>query len=65
MSDLVVSRILDSGTITMSLRLLRAAAETENTDDFHLVRLLILLRGADLRKRKPEGKGKAIDAMLA
>jgi len=34
----------------MSLRLVRAVAETETLDDFHLGRLLVLLRSADARK---------------
>jgi len=34
----------------MSLRIVRAAAEAENSDDFHLSRLLVLLRAAGGRK---------------
>jgi hypothetical protein len=34
----------------MSLRLVRAVGETENLDDFHLSRLLVLLSSVDARK---------------
>lgn len=47
----------------MSLRLLKAAAETENTDDFHLGRLLVLIRGVDLRKKSEATKAKAIEGI--
>ena len=36
----------------MSLRLVAAAAETENLDDFHLSRLLVLLRSSERRRTK-------------
>jgi hypothetical protein len=47
----------------MSLHLLKAAAETENTDDFHLGRLLVLIRGVDLRKRTAATKAKAVEGI--
>lgn len=47
----------------MSLRILKAAAETENTDDFHLGRLLVLIRGVDLRKKTAATKAKAVDGI--
>jgi hypothetical protein len=47
----------------MSLRLIRAVAETENLDDFHLARLLILLRSADARKRTTETKTQAVEGI--
>ena len=47
----------------MSLRLIKAVAETENLDDFHLGRLLVLLRSADARKLKPETKAKAVEGI--
>lgn len=47
----------------MSLKLLKAAAETENTDDFHLARLLVLVRGVDLRKKTTATKLKAVEGI--
>lgn len=47
----------------MSLRLIKAVAETENTDEFHLARLLILLGSADDRKRTPATKTKAVEGI--
>ncbi|MBN9521430.1 hypothetical protein J0H58_23390 [bacterium] len=47
----------------MSLKLLKAAAETENTDDFHLGRLLVLVRGVDLRKKSAATKAKAVEGI--
>ena len=45
----------------MSLRLVKAAAETESMDDFHLGRLLVLLRSSDLRRdhARDEGEGRS------
>jgi hypothetical protein len=47
----------------MSLRLVRAVAETENLDEFHLSRLLLLLGSADARKRTPETKARAVEGI--
>ena len=47
----------------MSLRLVRAVAETENLDDYHLGRLLVLLGSADARKSNPNTKPKAIEGI--
>jgi hypothetical protein len=47
----------------MSLRLIRAVAETENLDDFHLGRLLILLGSADARKTTLLTKAKAVEGI--
>lgn len=47
----------------MSLRLVRAVAETENLDDFHLSRLLVLLGSADARKKKQQDKQKAVEGI--
>jgi len=47
----------------MSLRLVRAAAETEKLDDFHLARLMILLGSADARKTTPGTKAKAVEGI--
>jgi len=47
----------------MSIRLIKAVAETENLDDFHLGRLLVLLGSADLRKTKPATKAKAVEGI--
>ncbi|QJD81620.1 hypothetical protein HH216_25060 (plasmid) [Spirosoma rhododendri] len=43
--------------MAMSLRLLRAAAETENLDDFHLSRLLLLLGAFQGRKKRHSVQG--------
>lgn len=47
----------------MSIRLIKAVAETENLDDLHLARLLVLLGSADARKTKPETKAKAVEGI--
>jgi hypothetical protein len=47
----------------MSLRLVKAVAETESMDDFHLGRLLVLLRSSDLRRATPETKAKAVEGI--
>ena len=47
----------------MSLRLLKTLADTENGDDLHVSRLLILLESADARKRTPETKAKAVEGI--
>lgn len=47
----------------MSLRLIQAVAETENLDDFHLGRLLVLLASADARKLTPATKAKAVEGI--
>ncbi|VVT10008.1 conserved hypothetical protein [Sphingomonas sp. EC-HK361] len=47
----------------MSLRLVQAVAETENLDDFHLGRLLVLLASADARKSTPSTKAKAVEGI--
>jgi hypothetical protein len=47
----------------MSLRLIKAVAETENLDDFHLGRILILLGSADARKVTAITKAKAVEGI--
>lgn len=47
----------------MSIKIVRAAAETENSDEFHLARLLLLLGSADARKSTPATKAKAIEGI--
>ena len=47
----------------MSIRLIKAVAESENLDDFHLGRLLVLLGSADGRKSTPLTKAKAIEGI--
>lgn len=47
----------------MSLRLVKAVAETENMDDFHLGRLLVLLGSADARKANLTTKAKAVEGI--
>ena len=47
----------------MSLRLIKAVAESENLDDFHLGRLLVLLGSADARKSKDATKVKAVEGI--
>jgi hypothetical protein len=47
----------------MSLRLIEAVAETENLDDFHLGRLLVLLGSADARRTTPATKVKAVEGI--
>jgi hypothetical protein len=48
----------------MSLRVVQAVAETERNDDFHLGRLMVLLRSADLRKTKVSTKAKAVEGIM-
>jgi hypothetical protein len=48
----------------MSLRVVQAAAENERNDDFHLARLLVLLRSADLRKSRASTKTRAIEGIM-
>ena len=52
--SLVESEVLGAGARGMSHDSIRAVAETENQDDLHLGRLLVLLWSADAQKRKPE-----------
>lgn len=47
----------------MTIAILKAAAEAENGDDLHLVRLLILLSAADAKCKKPETKSKAVEGI--
>jgi hypothetical protein len=47
----------------MSLRIVKAAADSENEDDLHLARLLILLGSADARKTTPITKARAIEGI--
>ena len=47
----------------MSLRLVKAVTETENLDDFHLSRILLLLNSADARKMTPTTKAKAVEGI--
>lgn len=47
----------------MSLRLVKAAAESENDDSLHLARLLILLSSADARKTTPITKARAVEGI--
>lgn len=47
----------------MSLKLIKAAAETESDDDLHLGRLLVLVRGVDLRKKSEATKLKAVEGI--
>lgn len=47
----------------MSLRLVKAVAEAENLDDFHLGRLLVLLGSADARKASAATKAKAVEGI--
>jgi hypothetical protein len=55
--DRRVERFNDS---FMSMRLVRAVAETENLDDFHLSRLLILLRSFDSHR----GNQKTVEGIM-
>lgn len=48
----------------MSLRVIQAAAETENNDSFHVGRLLVLLRSADERRSKSATKTKAVEGIM-
>ncbi|GAB3562741.1 hypothetical protein GCM10027578_05390 [Spirosoma luteolum] len=43
--------------MAMSLRLLKAAATTENMDDFHLSRILLLLRAFDTPRKRHSVQG--------
>lgn len=43
--------------MSMSLRLLKAAATTENSDDFHLSRILLLLKAFQGRRKRHSVKG--------
>jgi hypothetical protein len=47
----------------MSLRLVKAVAETENLDDFHLGRLLVLLGSADALRTTAITKAKAVEGI--
>jgi len=47
----------------MSLRLIKAVAETENLDDLHLGRLLVLLGSADAKKSTLVTKAKAVEGI--
>jgi hypothetical protein len=47
----------------MSLRLVNAVADSENRDDLHLARLLVLLGSADARKTTPATKAKAVEGI--
>jgi hypothetical protein len=47
----------------MSLRLVKAAADSENGDDLHLARLLLLLGSADARKKTPITKARAVEGI--
>lgn len=47
----------------MTLRLIKAVAETEDLDDLHIGRLLVLLGSADARKSTPLTKAKAVEGI--
>lgn len=47
----------------MSLRLIEVAAGTENEDELHLARLLILLGSADARKNTVATKARAVEGI--
>jgi hypothetical protein len=47
----------------MSLRLVRALAETENLDSLHVTRLLVLLGSADAKKRSSITKAQAVEGI--
>lgn len=49
--------------LNVSLQIIRASIDAENSDDFHLSRLLLLLRSADQRKTTPATKAKAIEGI--
>jgi hypothetical protein len=53
----------DLGDTHMSLRLVQAVADSENRDDLHLSRLLVLLGSADARKTTPATKAKAVEGI--
>jgi hypothetical protein len=48
----------------MSLRLIAAVVETENADEFHLGRLLVLIRSLDLRRRTIATKARAVEGIM-
>jgi hypothetical protein len=47
----------------MSLRLIRAVADAETSDELHLARLMVLLLSADAKKRTPETKARAVEGI--
>src|ERR1700744_3519143 len=47
----------------MSLRLVKAAADSENDDSLHLARILILLESADARKTTSITKARAVEGI--
>ena len=47
----------------MSLRLVKAAADSENDDNLHLARLLLLLGSADARKTTAITKARAVEGI--
>ena len=47
----------------MSLRLVKAAADSENDDNLHLARLLLLLGSADARKTTAVTKARAVEGI--
>jgi hypothetical protein len=47
----------------MSLQLIEAAATSEQRDDLHLTRILLLLRSADRRKRSDAGRIRAVEGI--
>jgi hypothetical protein len=47
----------------MSLRLVKAVAESEKRDDLHLARLIVLLGSADARKTTLATKAKAVEGI--
>jgi len=47
----------------MSLRLLKAMADAENSDNLHLCRLLVLLRSADNKKKTRDTKARAVEGI--
>ena len=47
----------------MSLRLIEAVAASENRDDLHLARLLVLLGSADARRTTPATKVRAVEGI--
>src|ERR1700687_705743 len=62
-AGLVQFSVPDTGGSSMSLRLVKAVAETENLDDFHLGRLLVLLGSADARRNTAATKPKAVEGI--
>src|SRR5689334_3810083 len=49
----LVDQSISNGRGSMSLKVIHLAAEIENTDDFHIARLLLLLNAAAGRTNKP------------